>query len=514
MPLPSDNKELLRELKERLAVWVDLKQARALLEWDQQTYMPLAASAARGQQAATLSALAHEHLTDERVGELLTALSEAEDNTEAGSAAGLDAVDQALLRVTRRHYDQAVKLPESFVREWASVTAEAQQVWVQAREDDDFASFQPQLEKIVDLARQQAEYLGYADHPYDALLDLYEPGTTTAEIRALFGPLRDATVALVDRIAANKDELSDEVVRRDFPELLQEQFGREVASQFGFDFQRGRLDQAVHPFAISLDTSDVRITTRYQRNHLNPAVFGIFHEAGHGMYEQGIDPELDRTPLSGGVSLGVHESQSRLWENLVGRSRAFWQGAYPRLVELFHEPLSDVTLDGFYEAINTVEPSLIRVEADEVTYNLHIMIRFELELALIDGSLEVADLPAAWNEKYRDYLGIIPPNDTLGCLQDVHWSAGLIGYFPTYALGNLISVQLFEAANQAHPQLEMQIRAGNFTNLLDWLRSNVHRHGSVHEPSDLLQLATGSKLDATPYVNYLTNKFSALYGLE
>lgn len=510
MPLPSDNKELLRELKERLAIWVDLNQVRGLLEWDQQTYMPLGAAAARGQQSATLSALAHEHLTHERVGELLAAL----DDAEADSAAGLDPVEQALVRVARRHHDQAVKLPESFVREWATVTAEAQQVWVQAREDDDFASFQPKLEKIVSLARQQADYLGHSGHPYDALLDLYEPGTTTAEIRELFGPLRDETVALVDRIAAKQDKLSDEVVRRDYPELLQEQFGREVASQFGFDFQRGRLDQAVHPFAISLDTSDVRITTRYQRNHLNAAVFGIFHEAGHGMYEQGIDPQLDRTPLSGGVSLGVHESQSRLWENLVGRSRPFWQGAYPRLVELFSEPLAGVTLDRFYEAINTVEPSLIRVEADEVTYNLHIMIRFELELALIDGSLAVADLPAAWNEKYRDYLGITPPNDTLGCLQDVHWSAGLIGYFPTYALGNLISVQLFEAARAAHPQLEDQIRTGDFTDLLGWLRSNVHRHGSVHEPNDLLQLATGSKLDARPYIDYLTSKFSALYGLE
>jgi carboxypeptidase Taq len=505
MPLPADKNKLLAELKERLATWMDLNGARGLLEWDQQTYMPVGAAAARGQQAATLSALAHELLTDGRVSDLLSAL---EDSELAGEA------DRALLRVTRRHHDQAAKLPEEFVREWASLTSEAQQVWVQAREDDEFSAFEPVLARIIDLSRQQAEYLGYQDHPYDALLDLYEPGATTAQIRELFAPLRDETVDLVERIAQAPDQLSDEVVRRDYPELLQEQFGREVASQFGFDFITGRLDQAVHPFAISLDSSDVRITTRYQRNHLNAAVFGIFHEAGHGMYEQGIAPELDRSPLAGGVSLGVHESQSRLWENLVGRSLGFWQGAYPRLQELFREPLAGVTVDSFYEAINTVSPSLIRVEADEVTYNLHIMIRFELELALLEGSLAVSDLPAAWNEKYHDYLGITPPNDTLGCLQDVHWAAGLIGYFPTYALGNLMSVQLFEAAGRAHPELQAEIRSGDFVNLLGWLRKNVHEHGSVHEPQDLLLKATGSKLDAGPYVNYLRTKFGALYGLD
>jgi carboxypeptidase Taq len=493
------------ELKERLATWVDLNQARGLLEWDQQTYMPVGSTATRGQQAATLSALAHGLLTDARVGELLE---------ELGDGAELTVMDRAFLRVTRRHYDQEVKLPEEFVREWANLTSEAQQIWIQAREDDDFAAFRPALERIMELSRQQAEYLGYSDHPYDALLDLYEPGATTAQIRELFGPLRDETVELVGKISAKQDLLSDAVVRGDFPELLQEQFGREVASQFGFDFQLGRLDQAVHPFAISLGSSDVRITTRYQRDHLNAAVFGIFHEAGHGMYEQGIAAELGRSPLGTGVSLGVHESQSRLWENLVGRSRDFWQGAYPRLQELFREPFAGVDLDAFHAAINTVSPSLIRVEADEVTYNLHIMIRFELELALLEGSLAVADLPDAWNEKYRDYLGITPPNDTLGCLQDVHWAAGLVGYFPTYALGNLMSVQIFEAVERARPDLAEEIRSGEFSGLLGWLRENIHSHGSVHEPAELLERATGSKLDAGPYVSYLRSKFGLLYGLD
>lgn len=504
MPLPANTRKLMEELKGDLGTIMDISGAAALLEWDQQTFMPSGGAATRGQQAATLSALAHERINAERMGQLLVALEQAD---------GLDAGDQALLRVVRRERDQAVKLPEAFVREWATLTSEAQQVWMQARADSDFASFQPLLERVVELNRRKAEHLGYEEHPYDALLDLFEPGLTTAQVRAVFDPLRDETVRLVTQISARQNAVSDEVVFREFPEVLQEQFGREVASQFGFDFRNGRLDLAVHPFATSFSREDVRITTRYERNHLNSAIFGIFHEAGHGMYEQGFSPALDRTPLASGASLGIHESQSRLWENLVGRSLGFWQGAYPRLQELFPEPLADVTVDGFYQAVNAVQPSLVRVEADEVTYNLHIMIRFELELALLEGSLAVADLPAAWNEKYRDYLGVTPPDDALGCLQDVHWAAGMIGYFPTYTLGNLMSVQLYEAAQRAHPGLQDGIRSGDFSTLFGWLRKNVHQHGSSLLPQELLEQATGSPLDARPYVSYLRTKYGALYGV-
>ena len=505
--------DTLTELKAHLAVVSDLEQALAVLSWDENVYLPAGAAAARGQQLATLSGVIHERATDPRIGSWLDALEppSAVDSTVSDPTATDDA---ALLRVTRRSYDQATKLPGSFVETFTRARSAAQSAWVGARAASDFSQFAPHLEKMVELNLRQADLLGYDAHPYDALHDLFEMGSSTEKVRAVFSELRDATVPLVRDIAEKGRDVSDAPLHRSFPEAGQEAFAVKMAAAFGYDFGRGRLDRTVHPFATSFSKYDVRITTRYDVNFLNPALFGTLHEAGHAMYEQGLSSNYDRSPLGSAVSLGIHESQSRLWENLVGRSHGFWRWAYPQLQGTFPGQLGEVALDDFYAAINKVEPSLIRVEADEVTYNLHVMVRFELELALLEGALKVGDLPEAWNAKYQEYLGVTPPNDAEGCLQDIHWSLGMMGYFPTYTLGNIMSVQLFEAAKAGEPTLEADIEAGRFGGLLGWLRENVHQHGSRFEPAELLGRATGSDLDAGPYVAYLNKKFRALYGVE
>ncbi len=514
--------ETMKRLKAELAVLEDLSQAQSLLSWDQNTYMPDGAATARAQQMATLSKLSHERLTNPSVREMLSTLESAapsKDSTESGAEDDAESAsdkedDAALLEVTRRNVARAVKLPSDFVEDFTKARSAGQQAWIRARANADFALFAPHLDKILDFARRQADYLGYDDHPYDALHDLYERGSSTAKVRTVFAELRDATVPLVKDVVEKGRDIDDSSVHQPFGEALQEQFGTEVVKSFGYDFEHGRLDRTVHPFATGISKYDVRITTRYQPDFLNPALFGTMHEAGHAMYEQGIASRYDRSPLGNAVSLGIHESQSRLWENLVGRSYGFWEFYYPRLQEVFPAQLGEVSLDDFYAAINKLEPSLIRVEADEVTYNLHVMVRFELELALLEGSLSVQDLPDAWNAKYEDYLGLTPPDNAQGCLQDIHWSFGAIGYFPTYTLGNIMSVQLFEAAKRAHPELEKEIRQGTFTTLLGWLRGTIHQHGSKYEPSDLLQRAVGGELDAKPYINYLNTKFRSLYGVE
>jgi carboxypeptidase Taq len=365
---------------------------------------------------------------------------------------------------------------------------------------------------MVDYARRTADYLGFQEHPYDALLDLYEPEMTAREVEALFTRLREVTVPLVRAIAARGPVVED-VLRGDFPEDEQRAFGLMVAEAFGYDLRRGRLDTSAHPFASAFNVNDVRITTRYQRGFLPSAIFAIFHETGHALYEQGVDPALDRTPLARGASLGLHESQSRMWENLVGRSRPFWRHYYPLLQQRFPRPLGRVDVETFYRAVNLVRPSLIRVEADEVTYNLHIMLRFELEQALLEGALPVADLPEAWRGKMQAYLGVSPPTDADGVLQDIHWSQGSIGYFPTYTLGNVIAVQLYEAARRDHPAIPEEVGRGQFATLLGWMRRHVHRHGRKFLPREILQRATGSALTVEPYLAYLQRKFGEIYGL-
>ena len=491
----------LQKLRERLGTISDLGAAGLTLTWDRQTYMPEGGVRGRAEQLATLSRLAHETLVSKETGKLLNSLDGLDPETDDG----------ALVRVARRNYDKATKLPAKLVEEISRTRSLTEPAWAGARGNNDWNTFAPHLEKLLGLQREAAEHLGYEDHPYDAMLDNFEPGARKVPLEAMFEELKAGSLSVLKSISGALDEDRSSPLHGSFDENLQEEFGKSVVAAFGYDWSRGRQDRTVHPFCVGINPGDVRITTRFDPEYLSLALFATLHEAGHGMYEQGIDPDYFRTPLNGGTSMGVHESQSRMWENLVGRSRPFWDHYYPKLQETFPESLGGTDLETFYRAINTVSPSEIRVEADELTYNLHILLRFELEVALFDGSLSVADLPAAWNAGMQEYLGLTPENDTQGVLQDIHWSAGLFGYFPTYTMGNVLSVQLFEAAVEAHPQIPEEIGRGEFGTLLGWLRENIHRHGRKYEPEDLIQTATGRSLDTAPYLKYLNTKFGELY---
>jgi carboxypeptidase Taq len=496
-----------RDLRAHLATIIDLWSAAAVLRWDQETYMPPGGAAARAEVLATLSGLAHERFVSAATGDLLDAALLRRDRLDP------DSDDAALTRVTRRDFEQARKLPAEFVAERARAASRSTQIWREARPRNDFAAFRPALEEMVEFARRTADYLGYTEHPYDALLDEYEPEMTSREVAALFGRLRDATVPLVRAIAERASTVDAGSVRQDYAEDPQRRFALTIIQAFGFDTSRGRLDTSAHPFSSGFNRDDVRITTRYPPRSLS-AIFGTFHESGHAMYSQGTAPSLERTPLADGASNGIHESQSRLWENLVGRSRPFWRYAFPLLRELFPGQLGTADVEAFYRAVNRVEPSLIRVEADEVTYNLHIILRFELERALLAGEIKARDLPEIWTAKMAEYLGVTPSTDADGVMQDIHWPSGLIGYFPSYTIGNVASVQLFEAARRAHPDLSDQIQRGQFGSLLAWLRKHVHAHGRKFFPKDLLVRATGAPLTPEPYLRYLREKFGELYGIR
>jgi len=496
--------EKLEQLKERLGEIADIGYAASVLSWDQQVNMPPAGNDARGQQLATLSKIAQEKFITDEVGRLI------EDLTQELNGADTDAA--ALVRVAARNYEKAKRVPPSFIAEQAIVTSKAFEAWMEARAKADFSIFQPHLEKVVELVHKYISFFPPADHPYDTLLDDYERGMKTADVKAIFDGLRPKQVELIKAITSAR-QVKDDFLFKKYNEKKLNDFGVDVISQFGYDWNRGRQDKAPHPFETTFSVNDVRITTRYEADNPLAMLFSSMHEAGHAMYEQGIDPAYERTPLAGGTSLAVHESQSRMWENLVGRSLPFWEHFYPSLKKTFASQLDGVSLKSFYKAINKVEPSLIRVNADEATYNLHIMLRLELEIGMVEGKIAVKDLPEIWNAKMREYLGITPPNDAKGVLQDIHWSGGAIGYFSTYALGNLVSVQLWEQINKEIPDLDEQIRKGNFAELLAWLRKNIHRHGQKYEPQQLVEMVTGSKITPEPYVRYLTQKYSEIYGL-
>jgi len=390
------------------------------------------------------------------------------------------------------------------------VTGNAHEVWAKARANKDFASFQPVLERIIDLRRQYAGFFAPYDHIYDPLLDIFEPGMKTAEVRQIFAALRQEQVDLVRAITA-RPQVRDDFLRLDYDDQKQWDFGVEVASRFGFNWDAGRQDRSAHPFTTSFGIQDVRITTRIIPNMVTSAMFSTMHETGHALYQQGFAPSLRRTPLADGASMAVHESQSRMWENLVGRSRAFWVYFYPRLQSYFPEQLGGVDLETFYKAINKVEPSFIRVEADEVTYNYHIMLRVEVEKRLIEGSLKVQDLPEFWREQMQSLLGITPPNDRLGPLQDIHWASGTIGSFPNYTLGNVMSAQFFEAACRQVPEMEEALARADYRPLLAWLTENIYRHARAFLPDELLRRSTGSPLNTGPYLRYLNRKYGELF---
>jgi carboxypeptidase Taq len=499
--------EKYQALLNHLREVTNVQNAAGVLDWDLQTQMPPGGAGARAAQLATLARIQHEMFTSDTTAQLL----EAAANELNG--ADYDSDEASLVRVTQLDYEDEVKLPADFVAEESREQALAHEVWAKARQDDNFRSFQPTLEKIIELAIQRAEYMGYAEQPYDALLNRYERGITTSQVKQIFDTHKPALVALIAAISKNADRVNDSVLHQPFDIDKQREFALDVVKRYGFDFNRGRQDIAVHPFATHFSKNDVRITTRFLPDFLNPALFGMMHEAGHGMYEQGVGASLDGTPLGGGTSLGVHESQSRMWENIVGRSKPFWNWALPKLKAIFPDQLGNVNLDTFYKAINIVKPSYIRVEADESTYNLHIMLRFELESELIAGKVKAADLPEEWNDRFETFLGITPPSDKLGVLQDIHWSAGLIGYFPTYALGNLLSAQYYNKAVQDNPAIPDDIASGKFDTLLTWLNKNIHQHGRKFTADELTRRITGESIQSRDYIAYLQAKFGEIYDI-
>ncbi|HUG69193.1 MAG TPA: carboxypeptidase M32 [Pirellulaceae bacterium] len=485
-----------------------LQSVAELLGWDERTKMPPAAGAYRAEQMTYLSSLAHRRQTDPQLGDWLDELAASDFAADPHSDAG------ATIRQLRREYDKLRKLPQTLVEELTRASVLGQQAWVAARKHDDFATFAPILERIVNLKRQQADAIGYADCPYDALLDDFEPGETTKHVASVLESLRGELVPLVAAIAESSRQPDLAILQRSYPIDAQESFGRQAAAAIGFEFQRGRLDVTHHPFCAGMGPNDCRLTTRYDERFFPSGFFSILHEAGHGIYDQGLRGDQFGLPPGAFVSLGIHESQSRMWENMVGRSVPFWRHFYPLAQRAFPEALGGTRLEDFCFAVNDVRPSLIRVEADEATYNLHIIIRFELEQALMNDGLAIEDLPAAWKQKYRDYLDIEPPSDADGVLQDVHWSAALIGYFPTYALGNLYAAQFYARAAQEVGPLEEQFERGEFGSLLGWLREKIHHQGQRYTASELVEKVTGQPLSHDSLIAYLREKYTSYYGLS
>lgn len=484
-----------------------LRSISGLLEWDEQTKMPVAAGAYRAEQVAYLAGEIHKRQTAPVVGEWLAELADSPLAGDPHSDSG------TVIRELRREYEKKTRLPQALVEELSRTSILGQQTWIKARKADDFSLFQPILEKTLELKRQEAAAIGYTATPYDALLDDYEPGATTAEVAAVLAGLRDALTPLVEEIVGSGRRPDVSVLKREYPVAVQESFGKAAAGAIGFDFTAGRLDVTAHPFCGGAGPRDVRLTTRYNPRDFGDGFFSIIHETGHGLYEQGLPAEEFGLPTGEAVSLGIHESQSRMWENQVARSRAFWEHMLPQAAAAFGPALDGVKVDDFYAAINVVEPSLIRVDADEVTYNLHILIRFELERAMIEGDLSAGDLPGAWREKYQKYLGVASPTDADGCLQDVHWSAGLFGYFPTYSLGNLYAGQFFAQASADLGDLPAAFRRGEFGGLLTWLREKIHRHGRRHSAGELATRITGKPLSHAAWIEQIRAKYAELYGV-
>ena len=497
----------LAELKRRLREINDLEAAAGLLDWDQATYMPKRGAAARARQGAMLRTLAHERSVDPALGKLIDELH--------SYANGLppDSDGASLIRVARRDFEKAIKIPADYIMRSNELGAASFDAWTRARPANDFATMQPFLEKILDLSREYADFFAPYEHVADPLIDDEDEGMTVASIRTLFAELRRELKPIV-RAICEQSPIDDSCLRGAFGEAAQLDFGLSVARRMGYDLERGRLDLTHHPFCATISLGDVRITTRVYENDISQALFSTLHETGHALYEQGVAPALEDTPLGTGTSAGVHESQSRLWENVVGRSLAFWQHYYPRLQKTFPDQFGRVALDTFYRAINKVTPSLIRGDADEVTYNLHVMLRFDLELRLLEGRLRIKDLPEAWNEGMRADLGVVPPDDRDGCLQDVHWYMGRIGgEFQGYTIGNILSAQFYAAAVKAHPEIARELEAGQFETLRDWLRGTIYQYGRKYTPNEIIERAAGGPMRLQPYLAYLRGKYGEIYSL-
>ncbi len=500
--------QAVEELREWMAGLTDLHNATQLLEWDQQTMMPARGAGGRAEALATLHRVSHEKFVSAETGRLL------EGAQAALNGAPPDSDEAALVRITRRRWEKARRVPTELAADQARAASLGQEAWIKARADSDFSAFAPYLERNLELERRYVECFDEFDCAYDALLDDYEPGMKTAEVARLFAALKSELVPLIATLAELSDRVDAAWLHDRVPVERQRPVVTEVVRRMGFDPAAWRIDTAVHPFATSFGSTDVRITTRWDADYFPMALYGAMHECGHGLYEAGIADTLQRTPLGHAESLGLHESQSRMWENMVGRGRPFSQVLAPLIDQRFGDGFAGVSAESLYRAVNRVSPSFIRVEADEATYGLHIILRFELEQELIEGRLKVSELPEAWNARFKAYLGLDVPDDSQGVLQDVHWSMGAIGYFPTYALGNLIAGQLWERAHIDIPDLDDQLRAGELSGLREWLREHVHRHGSKFSMPELLERVVGGPIAVGPFVSYLKDKLGDVYGVE
>lgn len=487
-----------------------LEGTAALLSWDQETYMPVKSIQNRSKQTALIQKIIHEKCTDQKVGSLLKDLGATEKSISTENS--FTEIENAFLSNFNRKYQRDIKLSPQFVSDFAETVSVSQSAWVEARSKNDFKMFAPHLQKVLDFTKKKAESIGYEEHPYDALLDEYEPWTTTAKIKGVFEQLKGQLTELSNQIA-HAQPIDDSFLNESFGTNKQKEFSLLLLKDLGFNLDIGRLDASAHPFTIAVGGDDVRVTTRYNEYLIKTSIFGTIHECGHGLYEMGFGEKIKNSLLANGASFGIHESQSRTWENAIGRNVAFWKFYYPKLQKLFPERLSTISQNIFYKAINKCEPSLIRVEADEVTYGLHIILRFELELQLLSGDLKVDELPEAWNCKMKELLGIVPDSDANGVLQDVHWSIGIFGYFPTYALGNLYGAQFYDSMLKNNPDFESQIASGDFKTVLNWYRENIHQYGAIYSADDLCKRVTGKSLNSDYFMSYLTNKYTGIYNL-
>lgn len=493
------------ELIEEIRV---IQSASQLSAWDMEINMPKAASEDRAWQMSMMSKICHEKLISKKTGDLLNEL------LEKSTLDTLNKTDKTHILEVKKEYDKAIKVPTKLVQELSETTAKAQLIWIEAKGKNNFSLFSPSLEKIISLKQKIADCIGYKNTSYDALLDDYEPGITASDLETLFNNLKKELIPLIQKIKESKTNLDASFIKQKYDKNKQLKICKDLLKYIGFDLERGHLAETTHPFTIGMGPNDVRLTTRTDENNLFFALGSTIHEGGHGIYEQGIGKELFKTFLYGGSSVGIHESQSRLYETIIGQGLSFWKFYFPILKNEFKDELKNISLESFYKGINKVEPSLIRVEADEVTYNIHIIIRFEIEKDLMENKIKVKDTPAIWNKKYTDYLGITPKNDSEGVLQDMHWSLGAIGYFPTYTIGNLSAAQIYNKIKKELPNIESEIEKGNFSTLKKWLRENIHKYGMLKKPKDLIREVTGEELKADYFINYIKNKYSQIYSLN
>ena len=501
MVLTKSSQDLYTTYTDRMQKIADVKYSAALLQWDQETYLPEKGASFRGRQLATLTEIAHEWFVDPTLGQLLEDLNSRSD---------LEASQHRNVELSLEDFNKQKKFTPAFIRRLSEASSRSFHSWLQARAANSFALFKDDLQQLVQLKKEEADLAGYEGHPYNALLDQFEKGATVTLLDKVFADIRTPLDDLLRRIAA-QPQVDNNFLHGEYPRQQQWDFGMDIIRRIGFDFLAGRQDISEHPFTTSFNCNDVRITTRIDEQDFSHMTWSCIHEAGHALYEQGLPPEYYGLPLGEYASLSIHESQSRLWENNVGRSKNWWDTIYPRLQNTFPTRLNTVTLDQFYKGINKVQPSLIRTEADEVSYHFHVMIRYELEKQLLDGSLPVADIPAFWNDSYKTRLGMTVPDDKRGCLQDVHWSHGSFGYFPTYSLGSFYAAQFFAAAEDQQPGLALGIASGNTNSLLAWLRDRIHRHGRRYTSEELCFRATGKSLDTTYFLNYLLDKYRNIY---